>query len=265
LKPILIDWAFLKIYSYPLLMGIAWGVGHQLFAYLCGLFKKMSTLNVDHQQKLFFGVFISSWIGAKALFLISSAQGEYALYLNSANFWLGGGFVFYGGLIFGLVFVLIYSCVLKKFSVQLLFLTLPVLCFSHAIGRVGCFLAGCCYGIISDLPWAISMHGHTRHPVQLYESFILIVIGLFLLKNIVGTTPGMGLNLRSIGAFTISYYFIAYSMVRFFLEYLRGDLVRGVNAFGFSTSQVISILIFLLAIGYRLKNNKLFKNLPACS
>ena len=151
-------------------MGLAWGTGHYLTKYL------FQRNDEDSSQlfKLYIGVFTSAWIGAKVFFLLFSSQNKIYQYLYTDYFWLGGGFVFYGGLIFGLIFYLIYSLWLKKFNFQKSYLLIPGLVFGHALGRVGCFLTGCCFGAQCDLPWAIKMEGVYRHPVQLYEAFALL-------------------------------------------------------------------------------------------
>jgi phosphatidylglycerol:prolipoprotein diacylglycerol transferase len=147
---------------------------------------------------------------------------------------MGGGFVFYGGLLFGLAFYFIYSLYLKKFNFKLSYLLLPGLAFGHAIGRVGCFLAGCCFGTTCSYPWATRMHDEFRHPVQLYEVLILLLLGIYILKLIKN---------KQSNYFIINTYLLVYSAARFFLEFFRGDLVRGVTDFSLSTSQLISILI----------------------
>jgi phosphatidylglycerol:prolipoprotein diacylglycerol transferase len=110
--------------------------------------------------------------------------------------------------------------------------------FGHAIGRIGCFLAGCCYGSQCDLPWSMTIEGVHRHPVQLYETIYLLAFGIFILRS------SKKVQLQSSIA---SIYLIYYSLGRFILEYFRGDDIRGVFWLNLSTSQYISV--FLLLIG----------------
>lgn len=224
-------------------MGLAWGIGYYLTQYL---FEKN---NEDSSSlfKLYVGVFISAWIGAKVFFLLFSAQHKIYQYLYADYFWLGGGFVFYGGLIFGLIFYLIYSLWLKKFNFQKSYLLVPGLIFGHAIGRVGCFLTGCCYGSQCDLPWAVKMDGEYRHPVQLYEAIALFCLGYLTLKWI---------KRKKTNLYIITSYLLVYSTVRFIIEFFRGDEIRGVFWLSLSTSQLISLGLFIVALIVKYKRRE---------
>ena len=232
--PILFSSDFFTLYSYPLFMGLAWGVGYFL---TISQFEKAS-ISTKQLLPLFIGIFISAWIGAKVFFLVVTPAHLAEKYLFANYFWLGGGFVFYGGLIFGLTYFLIFSLWLKKFDFKKSYLLVPGLVFGHAIGRIGCFLAGCCYGSQCDLPWSMTIEGVHRHPVQLYETIYLLAFGIFILRS------SKKVQLQSSIA---SIYLIYYSLGRFILEYFRGDDIRGVFWLNLSTSQYISV--FLLLIG----------------
>lgn len=224
-------------------MGLSWGVGYYLSQYL---FEK----NKEDASKLlplFFGIFVSAWIGAKAFFLLFSSQNKIYQYLYADYFWLGGGFVFYGGLIFGLAFYLLYTLYFKKFDFKKSYLLAPGLIFGHAVGRVGCFLTGCCYGSQCDLPWKVYMDGMNRHPVQLYEAFSLFILGYFSLKWVEKENAHKDVLIN---------YLLYYSLIRFVVEFFRGDEVRGVYWFTLSTSQYISLFLFFAALGFKLKNKR---------
>ncbi len=160
-----------------------------------------------------------------------------------------GGMVFYGGLLGALLAGMIYC---KAASVDFSFyadIYAPAIPLFHAFGRIGCFLAGCCYGIESE--WGIVYHndilpeenGVTRIPIQLIESGLNLLLAVVLvllsrkkLKN--GTL--------------LSSYFVIYAVIRFTDEFFRGDLIRG-QLLGLSTSQWISIFIFALGTVMLLK------------
>ncbi len=224
-------------------MGLAWGIGYYLSKFLFEKYKEDSS----NLLKLYAGVFVSAWIGAKVFFLIFSSQHKVYQYLYADYFWLGGGFVFYGGLIFGLIFYLIYSVWLKKFKFEKSYLLIPGLIFGHAVGRMGCFLTGCCYGNQCDLPWAVKMDGVFRHPVQLYEAFALFGLGYLSLRWIARQKTNL---------YIVTQYLIIYSMLRFVLEFFRGDEVRGVFFLSLSTSQFISIGLFVGAMFIKIKNRR---------
>ena len=213
-------------------MGLAWGVGFYLSRYL---FEK-NNHDSSGLLPMFAGVFISSWVGAKVFFLLFSSQHKVYQYLYADSFWLGGGFVFYGGLIFGLIFYFIYSLWLKKFPFSESRLLTPGLIFGHAIGRVGCFFTGCCFGSQCDLPWAVHMHGEWIHPVQLYEAMGLMILGWMSLRWV---------SSKKDNFFVVTNYLMIYSVLRFIVEYFRGDKIRGVYLLDLSTSQMISVALFV--------------------
>ncbi len=212
-------------------MGIAWGLAYEVFFHL----NKDNNKLLSH--KVFWGIFLSSWIGAKVFFLITTKQNSNELFLNT-SFWLGGGFVFYGGLIFGFLYVLLLKVITPKLSLDYIFPALPALLLGHAVGRIGCFLAGCCYGQPTNIFWRIHLHGEYRHPTQLIEAFCLMVLFTYILKS------------KKEKNFLIAFYFISYGILRFNVEFLRGDSIRG-NWFGLATSQWISIVILCIGILFK--------------
>jgi phosphatidylglycerol:prolipoprotein diacylglycerol transferase len=214
-------------------MGIGWGIGFNITQ---SYWEKFNLQKKD-LWLLFLGTFVAGWIGAKVFFLIFSTPERALDYSKEVNFWLGGGFVFYGGLIFSALFALLFSFINKAMGVVDLALITPGLALGHAIGRVGCLLAGCCYGTHCDLPFAISFKGQPRHPVQLYEVFGLLVIFFLLRKFIKKEKLGSALNTYAIG----------YAALRFVLEYFRGDEIRGVFD-GLSTSQWISLVLITFIV-----------------
>lgn len=235
--PLLLDLGFFKLYSYPLFLGLAWGTAY----YYCRLvldYEPSSSIKDFHL--FFWGNFIFSWIGSKVLFLIVSAQGAYTDYAQHLSFWVGGGLVFYGGLIFALIFSFIFFIrypALKSLYLQFV----PGLALAHGVGRIGCFLAGCCFGEITHSGLGIHFNGAERFPVQLYEAILLILLGIIL-----------HLKKREWKTSLLIKYLFAYSVIRFALEFMRGDEVRGGVA-ALSTSQWISVCIFLLLNSYLLR------------
>jgi len=144
------------------------------------------------------------------------------------------GFAFYGGLVAALAFLGSVALGLKfmraeEFMAIVNAAVVPLL-VAHGVGRIGCFLAGCCYGV--------PIHGTgLRHPTQIYESLFLFLLALALAR------PG-SLRLRlPVGDAVV--YLVAYPVFRFFVEFLRDD-PRGA-AFGLSTSQWISLVLVIVA------------------
>ena len=231
--PVILDLSFIKIYSYPLFLGLAWGIAYQIAYRTFG--KNYSKLKFE---LFFWGLFAVTWLGAKIFYLINSS-GEYLNeYVSSSNFWLGGGFVFYGGVILGIAFVFLATSFFKLISKHERYKMIVPLVIGHAVGRVGCFMAGCCYGSECHLPWAVTMHEKARHPVQLYEAFLLLGLGWLLYQ----------FQKREQKDYVISLYFLSYAVIRFILEFYRGDTIRGTYLGHLSSSQVISGAIFLTTV-----------------
>lgn len=223
--PILFKETFFPIYTYPLFMGFAFGFAFRMSEWL--LYKKSE--KTDGLVPFFLQLFIFSWVGAKILFLLVTKTLPEGTFLNT-NFWIGGGFVFSGGLLFAASTSIFYISFFKKFSFSKVAIIIPALPFAHAIGRVGCFLAGCCYGTETSFPLAIHLHGADRHPTQLYEAILLVLLGFFMMRRKIEKP--------------ILFYFGSYSIIRFFLEFLRGDSERGYIG-PFSTSQSLSLLLVI--------------------
>jgi phosphatidylglycerol:prolipoprotein diacylglycerol transferase len=115
---------------------------------------------------------------------------------------------------------------------------LPV---GQAIGRLGCFFGGCCYGTTSGLPWAVYEHGALRHPVVLYESVLDLALaaGLFAIRKR-PRPPGH----------LFRYYLLGYATIRLGLETLRGEPQRSVGPL--SLTQVLCLLAIVpLALSLR--------------
>jgi len=157
----------------------------------------------------------------------------------SAVYLVWGGNVFYGGLLGGILVAVIIFRIKPQYR-YLMDFVVPAIPLFHFFGRIGCFLAGCCFGIESS--FGVTFHnsivaeanGISRFPVQLLEASINLLL-FFLLDAIRRKDYFIG-NI-------IYLYLLLYSIARFFIEFLRGDAYRGIFFNVLSTSQIISILI----------------------
>ena len=186
--------------------------------------------------------------GAKLLYILDfytpkyffMALGNMLLHPKSSGL-IEGGFVFYGGLIGGIagyfLGIKIAGTDVRTFLNTFAF-AIP---YVHAFGRIGCFCAGCCYGIEYNGP--LSVAGH--FPVQLVEAGLLFVFSFVVLGSLLR-------HAELVSASLFHYYILYYSTFRFFLEFLRGDEARGSVNFGESvsltTSQFISLILFVADI-----------------
>ncbi len=200
-------------------------------------------------------VMIGAMIGSKLLFIIVSLRQIIELQLSLIDM-VKGGFVFYGGFIGGFAGLWIYCKQFKMNMGPFLDIFAVVLPLGHAIGRIGCLAAGCCYGVPYDGPFHVVYHetvgmtplGIPLFPVQVLEALCLFV--LFIILTIV--------FLRGHKGRTAWLYCIAYGIIRFAVEFLRGDKERGVFL-GISTSQWLSlgiIVVTLVLFILRLKREK---------
>lgn len=226
--PILFQSDSLILYSYPLFMGLGWGIAYQIFFSLIP-----ENYPRKYAQFLFWGVFLCAWVGAKLLFLMTLPEGVGTGLVSETSFWTGGGFVFYGGLIAGALFVFAFRLNGFPLDDRTFWAIVPALTLGHAIGRVGCFLAGCCFGKETDWWWSIHLHGADRHPTQLIEALGLFILGIYLLKS------------RKDLWLLASHYLVGYGLLRLLVESLRGDMVRGEWGM-MSPSQWISLILVAL-------------------
>lgn len=193
-------------------------------------------------------IMIGAIIGAKLLFIVVSLDSIIEQNLSLLQV-IKGGFVFYGGFLGGLLGLIIYA---KQFKMPLgpfMDLYATVVPLGHAFGRVGCFFGGCCYGKEHDgffsVTYTDTLNAATplNTPllaIQLIEALALLCLFAVLL-TVYLKTEKKGL--------TPTLYAIIYPLIRFVLEFFRGDRERGAFL-NISTSQWISIAIFACAIAY---------------
>ncbi|MCB9073890.1 MAG: prolipoprotein diacylglyceryl transferase [Bdellovibrionaceae bacterium] len=198
-------------------------------------------------------------VGARLLHVIYEEPGYYWQHPLKIFYFWQGGFVFYGGLLCGLLAGWIALKIKgQSFTHWLDFFT-PVVSVGYAFGRLACFLAGCCFGTICDLPWAISVKQMDlttgrilevhRHPTQLYASALEFVLFLVVLhlerKNILVKRPGH----------LFLFWLIFHSLTRAGLEFFRND-DRGAT-FGFmSISMILSFVMAAFALTLFLRQRR---------
>lgn len=184
-------------------------------------------------------------LGAKALYLIVMAKQIDWSKITDPDYLhllMSGGFVFYGGLIGGILALPIVKKIHKIDVLAIIKAVVPCIPLAHAMGRIGCHLTGCCYGAHYDGIFHIVYHNNLfapndigLFPVQLLEAVCNLILAAALLIYLLKKGPVMD---------AIYIYIISYSVIRFTLEYFRGDAVRGFFMH-LSTSQIISIILLL--------------------
>jgi len=154
-----------------------------------------------------------------------------------------GGLVFFGGLGGGIFGGVAYWLYLKKPLLLMCDIAAMCVILGQSVGRIGCFFYGCCFGIHSNLPWAVKfpLQDGLRHPTQIYESLGNFLIFLFL--------AWLFPKIRRSGLIVVAYFYL-YGVLRFSIEMIRDDYrgtILGITSL--STSQTVSLIgIFLAAI-----------------
>ncbi|HEX7771044.1 MAG TPA: prolipoprotein diacylglyceryl transferase [Pyrinomonadaceae bacterium] len=197
---------------------------------------------------------LAGLVGSKILMLFT--EPEYRadpLQLVSLDFLRSGG-VWYGGLLGA---VLVSYWLMRRYQLpwwKTADAFAPGIAIGNFFGRQGCFAAGCCWGKPTSLPWGVKFTeaGHEitgvpidtyLHPTQLYESFAMLLVFVFLLW----------LHKRKLfSGQVILAYALLYSIIRFAIEFVRddprGDVLGLTTLTGLSTSQMISLVIGITAL-----------------
>lgn len=184
-------------------------------------------------------------VGGKILYLITILPWlaeNWNRLMTSPELWIElfrGGFVFYGGFLGALGMIVWY---VKRYRIpvmDMLDTLIPSVPLAHAFGRLGCFFAGCCYGVPSPYGLdfsasGVAPHGELLLPVQLFEAGGNLLLCAVLLI--------IGRRIQYSGLLT-GLYLAAYAVMRFVLEFFRYDAERG-GFLGLSTSQWISLVLF---------------------
>ena len=188
---------------------------------------------------------IGALIGAKLLYLVISLPklvGDLHLLTSDTRLfaarYLLGGMVFYGGLMGALIGAYMTAGSYRVSFTDYCRVLVPAEAVMAGIGRIGCFMAGCCYGVETDLPIGVEFHlseiaphGVSLMPVQLMEA--AFDLGLAAALTVMARDPGRSKKLLPV-------FILSYGTMRFFLEFLRGDAARG-SIGPLSTSQIISL------------------------
>jgi phosphatidylglycerol:prolipoprotein diacylglycerol transferase len=221
-------------------------------------------------------IVLSCVLGAKVFHTLFEAQGhqlpdgttaEGLIDLLSADPWhwarlFESGYVFYGGVVGGIAMgylFLVRAGLPNKGAFG--DYAAPGLALGIFIGRMGCYMAGCCYGTPTDLPWGVvfpdghASHGAVIHPVQLYDAAFGLATGIACL---------LYYPRRRFGGEIFGVLVMAYAAWRFGTEMFRGDGDRGVWLGGrLSTSQLVSLVVLPVTFYFWNRARKLALGAPA--
>ena len=216
---------------------------------------KKADVSRDKLTDLAFYVLLAAIAGARLFFILTNLRYYMSNPLDMVKIW-EGGLVFYGGLIFAVPTAIWYIRKSGLPAWKTFDIFAPSIAIGHAIGRIGCFCAGCCYGRPAEgIPWAViftnpaslAIRGVPLHPTQLYESAAEFLNFLFLVTV---------RRKQTFDGQIFWLYVMNYSIIRSVVELFRGDEIRGFIVPGFSISQGISCLLFASAVFMLLRLRK---------
>jgi phosphatidylglycerol:prolipoprotein diacylglycerol transferase len=206
-----------------------------------------------------FWVFLVGMVGARLFYCIEYWGVEIKSLWEAVQYWKGG-IVYYGGVIGGTVAFLAYWRS-RRFPLRpYMDVLAPSIAIGTMFGRLGCFLNGCCFGRVSNLPWAVAfpresppwaeqcrqklispdaLHSLAVHPTQVYSA----IDGLILLLVLSAFFP-----LRRRDGEVAAMLMVIYAITRFLIEFLRDD--EGAFFAGLTISQNISVALFLTGLAF---------------
>ncbi len=242
MHPVLFNFHSLTLYSYGFF--VALGVLAAIF--FARHEARRTGVDPDQIMDICFYAVVAAIVGSRLFYVATNFAYFMREPLDIFKIWQGG-LVFYGGfigaLLVAVIFVKKYRLPLGK-TADIAAMAIPL---GHFFGRIGCFFAGCCYGKICELPWAITFHHPESlaplytpvHPTQLYSAVanLLLFLGIFTIRR----------HKRFDGQlFWI--YVICYGLIRSAIEVFRGD-DRGGFLFGhISVSQTIGVSLAMVSL-----------------
>ncbi len=233
MHPVLFQLGSLEIYSYGVALVIAFLAG-TYFAV-----KEAPKVGIEPERILDLAILIgvAAIVGARFYYVILnwSYYAENPISIVTR----GGGLVFHGGLAAGFLIGLWY---VKKHNISVGLtadLVAPFVALGYAITRIGCLLNGCCFGVVSDVPWALPasfLDNALRHPTQLYASLSnLLFFGILMYLR----------DKKPFNGYLFVVYTGLYGAYRFIVEFFReGDLFLG----PITLAQVVSLIMILVSL-----------------
>lgn len=193
-------------------------------------------------------------LGARFIYVVLNWNNFSSQPLSILKIW-EGGLVYYGGFMGALISTVLWKRKNNLPWKKVADWVAPGLTFGHALGRLGCLSAGCCYGLPTSMPWGITFTDpnslaplyKSLHPTQIYEFLYLLSLGLFLLCR---SSQKRSEKLVKDGTIFIE-YILLYSLGRFIIEFYRADAPLTWNL---TPGQISSLFFFIPAILWRIRS-----------
>lgn len=252
MHPIIVKLGPITIYSYGMMIAIAFLLG----IYLARSEARRKHIKPDLVYDLVLYIVIGSLIGARLYYLaFFNPAGFVKEPLSIFKVWQGG-LAIHGAILGGILAGILFSKRHRISFWRLADIVAPSIILGHAIGRLGCFLNGCCFGVPTESIFGvkfpknsladIAYAGLAVHPTQVYES-VLSIMGFFALWFLKKKIKFNG------GLFLL--YLILYNCIRIVVSALRGDSLY-IWGTSLKTAQIISGIIVLVALTLFIKREK---------
>ena len=204
---------------------------------------KKRGMSEDTIYSILWASIVGGFLGTRILYYLTVLPDivkDPAILWNFSN-----GYVVYGGVIGGVLANCIYFRIKKQEFLPYFDLVIPQVALGQAIGRIGCFFAGCCYGRETHLPIGFTYHTSQYAPtgVPLLPTQLISCLGDLLIFGLLLLYANRKVAKGTVGAM----YMMLYSVGRFLIEFLRGDEERG-NVGALSVSQWIAVVVFAVGI-----------------
>ncbi|MCD4782373.1 MAG: prolipoprotein diacylglyceryl transferase [Candidatus Eremiobacteraeota bacterium] len=236
MHPILFKIGSVKIYSYGVMMVLGY------FFVLGFAHYNARKIDMDENDAVDLSIltFISGILGSRIIYILLNLK-QYHSFTDLLEF-QKGGLSWHGGLLGGILAIFIY-CKIKKYNpFKALDLLMTPTILALGIGRIGCFLNGCCYGKPTSVPWAMTFSSHRHpipvHPTQLYEMILDFALFFFLLY---------WWKKRKFNGENSLIMLALYSVIRFLVEFFRYNSPNQMIV-GISLAQWVSVALFVVII-----------------
>lgn len=255
MHPILFHIGSLKLSFYGLMLATSFFVG----MHLVQRWARAEGVSSKKMEWLSWWVIVSAILGARLLYMLAEQPSYFFRHPWKFFAFQEGGLHFFGGLLLAVGASVLYCRKhrLPFFKVADIFA--PTIALGLSLTKIGCFMAGCCFGKVCDLPWGVSFthpetlaypRGVPLHPTQLYESAANLGIFFLLLFS---------RRFRRFEGEILFLFLVVYGIVRFYLETFRNEPIQFA---GLTMAQLIIIPMVLLAIfgWWKLRDTRLDPN-----
>jgi len=241
MHPLIFKIGPITIYSYGVMVASAFLVS----TILCFKEAEKLRINKDVIVDLAFLIMVFGILGARGFYVLLNLK-EYLNFPLEVIKIYKGGLVLYGGILGGVLSCLIYLKRKRLPTLKIADLIFPYVALGQSMGRMGCFLNGCCYGKLSKFGLYFPVHRAILLPTQLYSSLGDLLICL-ILRSIY--------KKRKFDGQIFLLYFILYPLKRFLIEFLRADTKNLI--FNLTFFQILSLIILITSTTIYLRCKKL--------